>query len=880
MLFFQPVPAQTSAYSASFPGIYSEDDYLNAVAQRAAQNYALAHARVQEFERQPDHYHYYHPRHRQRHLGGLPRNRFAPASLDNFYYGFGPAPAQPASFSPVRGAVPYSVDVDEIAYRIWQEEGRQRALGRRLEVISRQEALAREREAQRQRAAAEAAAREQQARAVHAARVKARQARDQEVLFALLSQLGLAIASTQSASVAPQVNRQQVRICLHRQGNFGGLTRVFHQPPASFVHPAVPTVSAPTPSPARVDRKGKGKAIDVPVELTAPGSTTPISEKVPTLKEELETRLRFETDPDVQESLVMLYSDLFDAREPAHPVAGPSGHKNVSFEVPIAGPCSSTPASTVPVAAEEKIDTTAASVPTEKPGIDETKTEEHDGVRLHRTSALSPAVAAKLLKFYRARRTRKLSLAQIRDVEDALRKLEGAFEFPTQLDFVDRSPSPSPAGSDTESTLAYTTNNIPIHAYEHALNDLLTRLDAVESNGDLEVRGRRKEVVKEVERALEAMERRIEESRERSRGRSRRKSVGSQRSDASVTVTPYNMHTSGNLDEVDVAVTAEEGPVEVEVKEEQVEVPAEAEDAGTTAGDKTTCTMAEDAATRPEVSDLVSAVAGDSQPATNPTLLPVDVAELENSSSFVAVGVPDSGADTRAPYPSDEPIHGNPSPLIDDGDDLEHTIVIFSPPSSGAIPSLPTSTDEEESVSSKAEVSEQEHANAACPDIHFGAVAADTTLDSDAVIDCPIEPNDEADNAPLLLAGTPDATTRSESSTTDATFITATADSVPLSAIDDSATFFAAGTTTPSQLKLTQPPAPAPASDSQSTSDGGDETFLLSSTPLADEQPKHRRPSTSMGDDELEIIGKDELEAARNDSDWSEVESELDLEVV
>ena len=61
-----------------------------------------------------------------------------------------------------------------------------------------------------------------------------------------------------------------------------------------------------------------------------------------------------------------------------------------------------------------------------------------------------------------------------------------------------------------------------------------------------------------------------------------------------------------------------------------------------------------------------------------------------------------------------------------------------------------------------------------------------------------------------------------------------------------------------------------PSSPSPSPSSNG--AFLLSSTPLADEEPR-RRPSA--GEDELEIISKEELEAARNESDWSDVDSEL-----
>ena len=55
---------------------------------------------------------------------------------------------------------------------------------------------------------------------------------------------------------------------------------------------------------------------------------------------------------------------------------------------------------------------------------------------------------------------------------------------------------------------------------------------------------------------------------------------------------------------------------------------------------------------------------------------------------------------------------------------------------------------------------------------------------------------------------------------------------------------------------------------SSTSSLAGQHTFLLSSTPLADE-PKRR---TSDASDGLEIISKEELEAARNDSDWSDLE--------
>jgi hypothetical protein len=50
-----------------------------------------------------------------------------------------------------------------------------------------------------------------------------------------------------------------------------------------------------------------------------------------------------------------------------------------------------------------------------------------------------------------------------------------------------------------------------VRTYEHALNGLLERLDTIESDGDEEVRNVRREVVREVERALEDVERKVKE---------------------------------------------------------------------------------------------------------------------------------------------------------------------------------------------------------------------------------------------------------------------------------------------------------------------------------------------------------------------------------
>ena len=89
-------------------------------------------------------------------------------------------------------------------------------------------------------------------------------------------------------------------------------------------------------------------------------------------------------------------------------------------------------------------------------------------------------------------------LTSIRAVRTQFSALESAFKFPPILDI-------------DHSVLAVTSNNVPVRAYEHALNGLLERLDAIESDGNEEVRDVRREVVREVERALEEVERKVKE---------------------------------------------------------------------------------------------------------------------------------------------------------------------------------------------------------------------------------------------------------------------------------------------------------------------------------------------------------------------------------
>jgi BAG domain len=103
-----------------------------------------------------------------------------------------------------------------------------------------------------------------------------------------------------------------------------------------------------------------------------------------------------------------------------------------------------------------------------------------------------------------ASETAPSSIALIQDIRSTLDKLSADFFFPPSLEFTD----------NEEDGLAYSPINTPVRLYEHALDDLLVQLDAVESDGDGEVRELRRAAIKEVERAIEDVERRVREARE------------------------------------------------------------------------------------------------------------------------------------------------------------------------------------------------------------------------------------------------------------------------------------------------------------------------------------------------------------------------------
>jgi len=144
-----------------------------------------------------------------------------------------------------------------------------------------------------------------------------------------------------------------------------------------------------------------------------------------------------------------------------------------------------------------------------------------DGADLYRSDALQGSAAEAAKESFKAHRAEVAERDQcppsspsfksalsplkvIQDIRSALTKLSSGFTFPPSLEFSDNEPD----------GLAYTPTNAPLRVYKHALDNLLAQLDAVETDGDEEVRVVRRAAVKEVERAIEDVERRISEARE------------------------------------------------------------------------------------------------------------------------------------------------------------------------------------------------------------------------------------------------------------------------------------------------------------------------------------------------------------------------------
>ena len=95
------------------------------------------------------------------------------------------------------------------------------------------------------------------------------------------------------------------------------------------------------------------------------------------------------------------------------------------------------------------------------------------------------------------------SFTKLSSIETELAQAKESFTFPTSLSF-SSTPSDSPS-------LLFNKQNKPYHAQNNRLLQLLLQADGVASNGDREVRRKRKEIVKLVEGEIEKLEKKRDE---------------------------------------------------------------------------------------------------------------------------------------------------------------------------------------------------------------------------------------------------------------------------------------------------------------------------------------------------------------------------------
>lgn len=107
------------------------------------------------------------------------------------------------------------------------------------------------------------------------------------------------------------------------------------------------------------------------------------------------------------------------------------------------------------------------------------------------------------------------AIATLNSVEARFQNLKHDFVFPTHPEFhnVSSSSPNSSIATPSSSALPFTVANQPILTYEHALANLLTELDAVESVGNEEIRRVRRGLVIGIEGELNVLEQQKNEAR-------------------------------------------------------------------------------------------------------------------------------------------------------------------------------------------------------------------------------------------------------------------------------------------------------------------------------------------------------------------------------
>lgn len=212
------------------------------------------------------------------------------------------------------------------------------------------------------------------------------------------------------------------------------------------------------------------------------------------LRQQLEARrqrARQQAEVDVAPALVQLVLDIFASQQEEEEEGEPA-QQEVS-KAPVTAPESNVPAG--PVQPLSSSSSSSSPDKAAEPALDPATTTQN---------TLQEEEAAKVLqRRFRRHAARRSALDHLSTLATDLVSHRRAFEAPTELHF-----QSSPISSDAtvvpsaQQPLAYDKSNKAFLAYEDFLVSLLSKIDAVESNGDKVVQRARKELVRQVEKEL------------------------------------------------------------------------------------------------------------------------------------------------------------------------------------------------------------------------------------------------------------------------------------------------------------------------------------------------------------------------------------------
>ncbi|KZS89358.1 hypothetical protein SISNIDRAFT_489319 [Sistotremastrum niveocremeum HHB9708] len=262
------------------------------------------------------------------------------------------------------------------------------------------------------------------------------------------------------------------------------------------------------------------------------------------------------------------------------------------------------------------------------------------------------------------------SLDKLAAIRSEFVSLTSSFSFPSTLVFDPTSPSPK---------LAFNSINAALHSYEESLMKLLSKLDAVESDGDENIRTTRKEIARLVEAALQGLDAEKEEMWKKQRVET---------STGAAPVTGYEIVDDAS-ETSDAATTAisipiagpsESTPVVSETPRETVSVPVGPSSA-----------LELDVTISHPTSVILSSEPSPASSATKPHLESHAV-ETPDVSSTSATADADEAQHQVAPQESEPSTSDSPA-LLDDLSSTESVPQILSPPVMDDSPASPSTSE-------------------------------------------------------------------------------------------------------------------------------------------------------------------------------------------